>query len=114
MTGRREGLFIGAAMLGLVALPLFGLFAWMSVKLGEDFFIPTIIVSGVVTGVVLRGPVGRALARRIEADGPDASVVEQQHVELEDLRGRVLELEERLDFTERMLARPEAERIDRS
>jgi len=109
---RREGLFIGAAMLGLVALPLLGLFSWLSIRLGEDFFIPAILFGSAAAVLILRGPVGRALARRIEASGQEVPTDEQQ-VELEDLRGRVLELEERLDFAERLLARPEAERIDR-
>ncbi len=104
----REGLFLGAAMVALAALPLAALFAYMSVKLGEDFFIPTMIVGGVVTAIVLRGPVGRALARRIEGDGivpPDVLG------EVDEMRQRMLELEERVDFAERMMARPrEAER----
>jgi len=58
----------------------------------------------------------RALARRLEGKGTgDAALraeVEQLHHrlgEVDALQGRVAELEERLDFTERMLARtPEA------
>jgi hypothetical protein len=49
---------------------------------------------------VLRGPLGEALARRIGggpvAVGPDAG-------DLAELRARLSELEERLDFTERVL-----------
>ena len=113
MSDRREGLFIGAAMLGLVAFPLLGLFAWMSVKLGEDFFIPTLVVGSVASVLILRGPLGRALARRLE--GGAVEVSPEQQVEIDDLRGRVLELEERLDFAERMLARPpDVERIERT
>ena len=50
-----------------------------------------------------RSPIGTALARRIEARGND------QMAELEDrlqgLESQLLETQERLDFTERMLAR---------
>lgn len=49
----------------------------------------------------LRGPLGKALADRIAGRSGGAAEV---HQELEDLRQRVAELEERQDFTERMLA----------
>jgi hypothetical protein len=49
---------------------------------------------------IIGGPLGQALARRI--GGPVAPGAEQAH-ELEDLRARVAELEERQDFTERVL-----------
>ena len=62
----RGGLFAGIAMVAVAALPLMALYTFMSMKLGEDFFIPTMIVGGIVTAIVLRGPVGKALARRIE------------------------------------------------
>ena len=49
---------------------------------------------------VLRGPLGEALARRIGGGpvsaGPDAG-------DVAELRARLSELEERLDFTERVL-----------
>jgi hypothetical protein len=68
--------------------------------------------------LVLRGPLGRALARRIEGSrATDTESVRRldevearlQTVEL--TQERMLELEERLDFAERLLARrdvPEA------
>jgi hypothetical protein len=49
---------------------------------------------------IIGGPLGQALARRI--GGPVSPGAEQVH-ELEDLRARVAELEERQDFTERVL-----------
>jgi hypothetical protein len=51
-----------------------------------------------VMGRVVRGPIGEALGRRLgggQARGDDA--------ELSELRGRLAELEERVDFTERVL-----------
>jgi uncharacterized coiled-coil protein SlyX len=60
---------------------------------------------------ILRGPLGRALARRIE--GTAASVddrvlhLEQRVAELEHAQARIPELEERVDFAERMLTRAE-------
>ena len=62
-----------------------------------------------VTGAVLifRGPLGRAIARRIEGDVGGAPEVEAR---LNDLEARLVageqeraELAERLDFTERMV-----------
>lgn len=77
------------------------------------FLIP--IVGLIVAGIVLY-PLLRALARRIE--GKAGGGVQD---ELEELRSRVMtleeqamrvpELEERVDFAERMLAKPQSERI---
>lgn len=61
---------------------------------------------------ILRGPVGRALARRIEGGkSPDdvqaLTAVDEMQVrvaQLEQQVDRMHELEERLDFTERLLA----------
>jgi len=77
------------------------------------------------TTVVLRGPVGKALADWIrgwsknEADwmalearkhgiAPESDAVRG---DLADLQHRVAELEERLDFTERMLARSRTDKV---
>jgi hypothetical protein len=50
-------------------------------------------------------PIGRAIAERIRGApldaGPDPAVYE----ELERMRGEMAELQERMDFTERLLAR---------
>jgi hypothetical protein len=76
-----------------------------------------IVLSGIGGLVaILRGPLGRALARRIEGAAPSSEL------ELEELRARVaalegregelLELHERLDFAERLLAQRRAELPD--
>src|SRR5690606_39423679 len=72
---------------------------------GEDFAIPAIMMLGIGGTIVLRGPLGKAIARRIE--GMDAPEVDVEPVlqELDEVRARMLELEERMDFTERLLAR---------
>jgi len=49
-------------------------------------------------------PVGRALAERIRG-GPSAQHDPEILAELDDIRADVAELHERVDFTERMLAR---------
>ncbi len=63
-------------------------------------------ITGIITSVAL-GPIGRAIARRIEGRDPgpaDLRDVEVRLGTLEHQAQRVQELEERLDFTERMLA----------
>jgi len=58
---------------------------------------------------VALGPVGRALARRIEGRRPDADNLALRDA-LADTEQRVAELETRLDFAERMLSQPASER----
>jgi hypothetical protein len=67
------------------------------------------------------GPVGAALARRLggrpepgEAQAEIEHVSERMTAEVDDLRSRLAEVEERLDFAERLLARGgEADQIPR-
>lgn len=79
--------------------------------------ITTVITIAIAGTIVLRGPLGRALARAIEVGAgggrsPDDEVrvaqLEQRVAELEAGQARVTELEERLDFAERVLARADA------
>jgi hypothetical protein len=76
--------------------------------------ITTVLTAAVAGLIILRGPLGRALARRIEgavplADGGSERIahLEQRLADLEGAHLRMDELEERLDFAERMLARAE-------
>jgi hypothetical protein len=68
------------------------------------------LMAGITITLVLRGPLGRALARRIEgkyANADDSAHVlelEQRIQELEHGQARMGELEERLDFAERLLS----------
>jgi GMP synthase-like glutamine amidotransferase len=66
---------------------------------------------GAAAVAMLFGPIGSALARRIggRAEPGDAHVeIEEMRVqvtaEVDDLRNRLAEVEERLDFAERLLA----------
>lgn len=78
--------------------------------------------------IVLRGPIGKALAQWIggwshteqkwieakmrDSGGPPSGDVEQLRSEVDELRGQLAEVQERLDFAERMLARSrEADRL---
>ena len=68
------------------------------------------VTLALIAGVtfILRGPVGKAIARRLEgqqlpqADSPE---IAGRLAQVDDLAHRVAELEERLDFAERLLAR---------
>jgi hypothetical protein len=96
----------------VLALAAIGGFVAMALTIGEDFVVPAIIALGVVAAVVFKGPVGKGLARRIES-GTGAEPSPELAAELDDMRGRIMELEERLDFTERMLSKArEPERVN--
>lgn len=61
---------------------------------------------------VLRGPLGKAIAEQLRG-GPERDqpmeVPNEVYAELDELRARLLEVEERQDFAERLLAQhPEA------
>lgn len=63
--------------------------------------------------VIFRGPVGKAIARQIGGDEPGTMPAELPGEilgELDELRTRVLELEERVDFSERLLAQGDQRR----
>ncbi len=71
-----------------------------------------IVFLGLVATTIILWPVMRALARRLEGKGAADPVLraEVEHLhqrlgEVDALQHRVAELEERIDFTERMLAR---------
>jgi hypothetical protein len=73
--------------------------------LGVAFAIPVGAVGSLAAVLALRGPLGKALL----GQGPPSDAVTEQAVapllaEVDDLRNRVQELEERVDFSERLLA----------
>src|SRR6476469_306331 len=76
----------------------------------------TIVITLAVAGtVILRGPVGKGLARAMEVGAgtppehdPRIDQLEKRVAELEAAQGRLAELEERVDFAERLLTRNEA------
>ncbi len=86
-------------------------FAVVAVRLGEGFAIPVGIAASVAFAVAMKGPLGQALARRITGDTGNREALDVELGEirtrleqLETERDRITELEERLDFTERVLA----------
>jgi hypothetical protein len=103
MSGKRSDMFYFAV--AAVAVSVAGMIIAGTALAGEDFAIPAILMLGIGGTIVLRGPLGRALARRIEGATPPELDVEPLLQELDEVRGRMVELEERMDFTERLLAR---------
>jgi len=93
-----------ASVFGMVGL---GGYLVLAAEFGPGFAIPMGIM-GLLAGtaaVVMLGPVGKAIARRIHKDLPEGEALEDVLVEMDSMRGRIAELEERLDFAERLLAR---------
>ena len=78
---------------------------------GIDAGIVTIVVFALFVSDIILWPLLRALARRLEGKGNDPALREEverlQHrlEEMDGLQARMAELEERVDFTERMLVR---------
>lgn len=77
----------------------------LAVRLGIPYAIPTTLVGLVGGAIALRGPLGEAIARRFHGEA-SSDTLPPEHViaELDELRTRVAELEERVDFSERLLA----------
>lgn len=93
----------GAAIVAALLAPLIG-HVILGITVGPGYAIPTTIVGAIAAAVVLRGPVGDALARRIQGPAPSELPPEQVLNEIDELRSRLSELEERTDFSERLLA----------
>jgi hypothetical protein len=72
----------------------------------------SILIISVAAVFVLRGPLGRAMADRIAGRHRNAGEDEALRADLEETRQRLAEVEERLDFAERLLAKQrESDRI---
>jgi hypothetical protein len=87
-----------------IAALMTGAFVVGAMREGEDFLIPAIIAIGVIAVVLLKGPVGEALAMRLRGEVATPELNDAVLAELDDVRARMAELEERLDFSERLLA----------
>ncbi len=72
------------------------------------FLVPISLFVSLAAVAIFRGPLGKALGERwagSQIDGAGSADTEALHAEIEDLRFRLSEVEERQDFTERLLAR---------
>jgi len=68
---------------------------------GQDVIVAVVLAVAMVK--IFRGPIGAAIAERIRG-GPLAAEDSAIAAEVDHLRGRLAEVEERLDFAERLLA----------
>ena len=95
--------------MAIAAIPVFGALAMVTRSIGAAS-IPIWAIASWGGMMIFRGPVGQALGRRISRDGQDAppEVPQELYAELDELRARVGELEERVDFSERLLAQQKA------
>ena len=94
-----------ARLLPIVGLTVIG-YVVVALDVGVPFAIPGFffLIGGGVG--FLYSPMGRALTRSFEADAEHAppEIAGEVRGELDELRARVAELEERQDFSERLLA----------
>lgn len=76
----------------------------------ETVLIVLALIVGAIIAVKVLGPIARALARRLEGKSGDHELrgdleqLREQVAELDHLRGRVTELDERVEFAERLLS----------
>jgi hypothetical protein len=85
-----------------------------------DGAVPVLITIAVMgAAVVIVGPLARALARRLEGGAgrevqAELDELRSRVTQLEEGQTRLIDVEERLDFAERVLARPqEPDRVER-
>ncbi len=77
--------------------------------MGPEVIVPVVLFGGGALVGISFSPIGRAIARRMggkdeAAEGQALAEVDALREELQGLRGEVGELQERLDFAERLLA----------
>ncbi len=90
------------------------LVGWVSVARGPDEMFPMITGASFLVWGVRRHFGLKRMAREEISEGPGDRVadLEDRVRDLESLQNRMLELEERVDFTERLLARqPEPDQL---
>lgn len=113
MSGRASrgaGMFL---VLGLAGMAMLFLAVLASESNGPEEFLVGVLGLGGFGWLLLRGPVGRALASMLEGGGPPATdqLLAVRVADLEDRvqeltleAQRLMEIEERIDFTERLIA----------
>jgi hypothetical protein len=103
------GFWLAVSVIGVAVV---GGYIALSIVIGAEFAVPSLIAMSVTVAIVGKGPLGQALARRIESRPDPTTLDDGARAELDELRHRMLELEERVDFAERLLARQrEPERL---
>jgi hypothetical protein len=106
MKDKKDEMLLGMiSVLGIFfVVPVIGGLITSTVFLGAAS-IPIWGVVSIAAWLTLKGPVGKAIAEKFLGDAGQGGLGEEDLAELDDLRHRVAELEERVDFTERLLAK---------
>ncbi|HRP07988.1 MAG TPA: hypothetical protein PLL69_05815 [Gemmatimonadales bacterium] len=103
--GSRGSGWLYLAMMGSAIALMAGLSSVTSI-LGPASILIWLGVMAMGTAAAL-GPIGKAIARRISGDQAEVEgqqrLSEDLYAELDELRGRMVEVEERQDFSERLL-----------
>ncbi len=74
---------------------------------GPEVLIPISLFFSIGAVIILRGPLGKAIADRIAGrTGHAEDDLHGLRAEVDELRARLAETEERLDFAERLLSNP--------
>lgn len=118
-SSRGAGMFL---VLGLMGLSLFFL-AFLADEAGRQGFEVFLAGSAVLSGIgvlLLRGPVGKAIASMLEGGTPtEDAQLSARMAELEDRvqelsleAQRFMEIEDRLEFAERMIAEQSSRRLE--
>ncbi len=120
MSGGRGGRIFGLVLvLAIVGMALISVFAALDggYRHGFEWMIVALIAEAALVAMLVLGPIGRAIAGLLEGEkpGPD-SQLQERILELEERLfylgndvQRMQDLEQRLEFTERLLARPHRE-----
>lgn len=105
--------WIGSAFvgIGLAGLGLFGALAAAAATLGP-IAVPIWAMALAMVVVMVRSPMGKAFADRIADRGSADDLPPELYAELEDLRARMVELEERQDFAERVLSKGDSQPLE--
>ncbi|HEU4827667.1 MAG TPA: hypothetical protein VFT04_00595 [Gemmatimonadales bacterium] len=105
--------WIGSAFvgIGLAGLGLFGALAAAAATLGP-IAVPIWAMALAMVVVIVRSPLGKAFADRIADRGAAEELPPELYAELEDLRARMVELEERQDFAERVLSKGDSQPLE--
>jgi hypothetical protein len=72
------------------------------------FLVPISLFVSLAAVAIFRGPLGKALGERIsgrQLEADSSGETEALHADMDELQFRLSEVEERLDFTERLLTR---------
>ena len=105
MSGKDEQLTGQLAVVGLfMVTPAALALMFATSRLGAAA-IPIWIAFGGAAWLISKGSIGDAIARRLQGGAAEGSDHEELHQDMDDLRAQVGELQERVDFTERLLAR---------